>query len=158
MKRTVVCLLILALVLVWPVGAMAAGEETVTTTGGEETVAVKEIHTVEDLQAVANDPDGSYILMENLDLAGVEWKPLDFRGTFDDEIFARQDRLSLSQEPGGKRLLPDGMVLMELKTSGAIPLWMTKHLTQNRIFKTSFSKYGTAYQTQICDKGAYLHV
>ena len=82
----------------------------------------------------------------------------DFRVTFDDEIFARQDRLSLSQEPGGKRLLPDGMVLMELKTSGAIPLWMTKHLTQSRIFKTSFSKYGTAYQTQICDKGAYLHV
>ena len=58
MKRTVVCLLILALVLVWPIGAMAAGEETVTTTGGEETVAVKEIHAVEDLQAVANDPDG----------------------------------------------------------------------------------------------------
>ena len=101
MKRTVVCLLILALVLVWPVGAMAAGEETVTTTGGEETVAVKEIHTVEDLQAVANDPDGSYILMENLDLAGVEWKPLDFRGTFDGNGKAVLN-LTLTQ-PGDER-------------------------------------------------------
>jgi len=38
---------------------------------------------------------------------------------------------------------------MEIKTSGGIPLWMTHVLTQERIFKTSFSKYGTAYQTTI---------
>ena len=81
----------------------------------------------------------------------------DFRVTFDDNIFARQDRLSLTEEPGGNALLPDGMVLMEVKTSGAIPLWMTRYLTENKIFKTSFSKYGTAYQTMIFDKGAYLH-
>ena len=80
----------------------------------------------------------------------------DFRVTFDDHIYARQDRLSLNEEPGGNALLPEGMVLMEVKTSGAIPLWMTKCLTENRIFKTSFSKYGTAYQTMIF-KGAYLH-
>lgn len=80
----------------------------------------------------------------------------DFRVTFDDHIYARQDRLSLTEEPDGKALLPEGMVLMEVKTSGAIPLWMTKCLTENRIFKTSFSKYGTAYQTMIF-KGAYLH-
>lgn len=80
----------------------------------------------------------------------------DFRVTFDDHIYARQDRLSLNEEPGGQALLPEGMVLMEVKTAGAIPLWMTKCLTENRIFKTSFSKYGTAYQTMIF-KGAYLH-
>lgn len=81
----------------------------------------------------------------------------DFRVTFDDHIFARQDRLSLSEEPGGQQILPEGMVLMEVKTSGAIPLWLTKHLTDARIFKTSFSKYGTAYQTMIFHKGALLH-
>ncbi len=80
----------------------------------------------------------------------------DFRVTFDDHIYARQDRLSLDEEPDGHSLLPEGMVLMEIKTSGGIPLWMVKHLTENRIFKTSFSKYGTAYQTMIF-KGAYLH-
>lgn len=80
----------------------------------------------------------------------------DFRVTFDDHIYARQDRLALTEEPDGQSLLPEGMVLMEVKTSGAIPLWMTRHLTENRIFKTSFSKYGTAYQTMIF-KGAYLH-
>ncbi len=81
----------------------------------------------------------------------------DFRVTFDDHIYARRDRLSLSQEPDGQPILPEGMVLMEVKTSGAIPLWLTKHLTKSRIFKTSFSKYGTAYQTMILCKGAYLH-
>lgn len=81
----------------------------------------------------------------------------DFRITFDDHIYARQDRLSLTQEADGQPLLPEGNVLMEVKTSGAIPLWLTKHLTANRIFKTSFSKYGTAYQTMILDKGAYIY-
>lgn len=81
----------------------------------------------------------------------------DFRVTFDDHVYARQDRLSLGEEADGQTLLPEGMVLMEVKTSGAIPLWMVKHLSENRIFKTSFSKYGTAYQTMIFNKGAYLH-
>ena len=38
---------------------------------------------------------------------------------------------------------------MEIKCSGGIPLWMTHVLTENQIYKTSFSKYGTAYQNII---------
>jgi hypothetical protein len=38
---------------------------------------------------------------------------------------------------------------MELKCSGGIPLWMTEALSKGHMYKTSFSKYGTAYQTQI---------
>ena len=34
---------------------------------------------------------------------------------------------------------------MEIKTSGAIPLWLTRFLSENKIYKTSLSKYGTAY-------------
>lgn len=69
----------------------------------------------------------------------------DFRVTFDDTILFRRDRLSLGEEPDGTALLPPGTVLMEIKTAGSIPLWMTHVLTRERIFKTSFSKYGTAY-------------
>ena len=36
---------------------------------------------------------------------------------------------------------------MEVKTAGAIPLWMVHFLTENQIYKTSFSKYATAYRT-----------
>lgn len=72
-----------------------------------------------------------------------------FRVTFDDTILCRQHDLSLASEAYGTPLLPDGMCLMEIKCAGGIPMWMTRVLTQERIYKTSFSKYGTAYQTII---------
>ncbi len=76
----------------------------------------------------------------------------DFRITFDDTIMYRTTDLSLCSKPGGKAILADGLVLMEVKTSGAIPLWLTHTLTENRIFKTSFSKYGTAYTDMVNNK------
>lgn len=84
----------------------------------------------------------------------------DFRVTFDDHILCRGTDLTLDMPPGGDSILPEGKVLMEVKTSGAIPLWMTKVLSDNGIYKTSFSKYGTAYQTLIFPnlKGDILYV
>lgn len=76
----------------------------------------------------------------------------DFRVTFDDTILCRQEELSLKSEVYGTPLLPDGMVLMEVKCSGGMPLWMTRVLSKERIYKTSFSKYGTAYETMIFPK------
>lgn len=73
----------------------------------------------------------------------------DFRVTFDENILSREEELSLAADVWGMPLLPEGMVLLELKTPGGIPLWMTRFLTQQQIFKTSFSKYGTAYCNQI---------
>ena len=70
----------------------------------------------------------------------------DFRVTFDENILYRTDGLSLTLAPEGKSILPEGYSLMEIKTSGGIPLWMTRVLTENSIFKTSFSKYGNAYK------------
>lgn len=70
----------------------------------------------------------------------------DFRVTFDDTILCRQHDLSLRSEVYGAPLLPEGMVLMEIKFFGGIPLWMTRVLTEEHIYKSSFSKYGTAYQ------------
>ncbi len=85
----------------------------------------------------------------------------DFRITFDDNIMYRRDDLSLCSPPRGKSILEEGLVLMEVKTSGAIPLWLTKVLTENRIFKTSFSKYGTAYadmvKNKMISKGVYTY-
>ena len=72
-----------------------------------------------------------------------------FRVTFDTNIRARQTELTLSAPAGGTFILEEGMVLMELKCGGGIPLWMTGLLTREKLYKTSFSKYGTAYQTLI---------
>ena len=72
-----------------------------------------------------------------------------FRISFDKNIRSREERLSLTTEPDGGRLLDEDKVLMEIKTAGAIPLWMTGFLTEHKIYKTSFSKYGKAYADRI---------
>lgn len=82
----------------------------------------------------------------------------DFRVTFDDTILCRQEDLSLESAVYGTPLLPDGMVLMEIKCSGGIPLWMVHVLSQEHIYKTSFSKYGTAYETIIYPKLKEEHI
>ena len=76
----------------------------------------------------------------------------DFRVTFDDNILCRQEELSLDSEVYGTSILPEGKVLMEIKCSGGIPLWMTHLLSEEKIYKTSFSKYGTAYGMLIFPK------
>lgn len=73
----------------------------------------------------------------------------DFRVTFDENILCRQEDVSLEADVGGLSILGDDMSLMEVKCSGGIPLWMTRVLSEEHIYKTSFSKYGTAYQTII---------
>ena len=76
-------------------------------------------------------------------------EPSDFRVTFDDTLLCRQEDLSLESAAYGTPLLPEGRVLMEIKCSGGIPLWMTHVLSAEHIYRTSFSKYGTAYKTMI---------
>lgn len=69
-----------------------------------------------------------------------------FRVTFDSRLLARQSGLRLSDGPGGIALIAPDQRLMEIKTVGAIPLWMAKLLDELKIYPTSFSKYGCAYQ------------
>ncbi len=71
----------------------------------------------------------------------------DFRVTFDDSIMFCQDNLTLYGEHNCRQILPSGFTLMEIKCSGGIPIWMTEVLSREKIYKTSFSKYGTAYKT-----------
>ena len=68
-----------------------------------------------------------------------------FRVTFDDNIIFRTEDLSLTSDVYGEPLLENGKVLMELKCSGGIPLWLVRILSEEKIYKTSFSKYGTGY-------------
>lgn len=76
----------------------------------------------------------------------------DFRVTFDDTILCRQEDISLESEVYGTPILPENVVLMEVKCSGGIPIWMTNVLSREHIYKTPFSKYGTAYKRIIFPK------
>lgn len=80
----------------------------------------------------------------------------DLRITFDDHILCRQADLDLSLPLSGTALLPPDQVLMEIKTGGGIPLWLTELLTREQLFKGSFSKYGTAYETMLY-QGGIIH-
>lgn len=73
----------------------------------------------------------------------------DFRVTFDDNILGRQVHLSLEEDAWGTPILGDNEILMELKISAGMPMWMAHFLSEEKIYKTSFSKYGTYYQKVI---------
>lgn len=74
-----------------------------------------------------------------------------FRITFDRDIRFRDYDLKLESGMYGRALLSEGQVLMEVKAPQAMPLWFTDFLTAKKIYKTSFSKYGRAYQTIMMD-------
>lgn len=78
----------------------------------------------------------------------------DFRVTFDENILYRREELTLDSPIWGKEILDSDTVLMELKTPGGIPLWMTHFLTEHHIYRTTFSKYGAAYKDMLTN---HLH-
>lgn len=73
------------------------------------------------------------------------------RITFDKDILWRTDALSLNQGIWGNKLLDRCETLMEIKVSGALPLWLVHILNSLHIFPSSFSKYGKAYLQYVTD-------
>ena len=74
-KRFLSLLLTLALLL----GILTGCGPALTQNGD-----VYEIKTAADLQQIAKDPKGDYILLSDIDMSGIEWKPIaDFSGTLD---------------------------------------------------------------------------
>lgn len=73
----------------------------------------------------------------------------DFRLTFDDSIRFHTQELTLDSDTWGTALLDRDTVLMELKIPESMPLWMASILSRLGITKTSFSKYGAAYQQMV---------
>lgn len=73
------------------------------------------------------------------------YKTDDFRVTIDQNIRTRTHDLRLEHGRYGDKLLEEGVFLLEAKSSNAMPLWFVKELSQLRIYKSSFSKYGKDY-------------
>lgn len=70
----------------------------------------------------------------------------EFRVTFDENILWRDEDMDLEKGVYGETILPEDMALMEVKTADSIPLWFVEILSDLKIYKTSFSKYGNAYK------------
>ena len=78
----------------------------------------------------------SYKAIENKDL----------RITIDTNLRSRKTDLSLNLGDFGKPYFDENMYIMEIKTLGAMPLWLVKNLSELEIYPVSFSKYGSIYQ------------
>lgn len=68
MKKTLS--LLLALLMFFSLSTVVMAEDT----------APVEIYTPEDLQKIAENPSGDYILMADLDMTGISWKAMDMNG------------------------------------------------------------------------------
>ena len=67
------------------------------------------------------------------------------RITFDTNVRARDTDCRLELGTHGEALVPADAILMEIKTDGAMPVWLAQALSQCGILPARFSKYGTAY-------------
>ena len=81
--------------------------------------------------------------------AWVDRENAELRITFDENLRYRTDRLDLTLGADGEALTEPGAVLMEIKIPGTAPLWLAHLLSDQAIFPTSFSKYGTCYKNHI---------
>ena len=99
MLTGILAVVMTAVMMAVPVFATEPAEPT------EPAPAPVEISTPEDLLRISQDPAGSYILVNDVDMAGFAWKSLDFTGTFDGNGYAILN-LELS-EPGDAK--PDSV-------------------------------------------------
>lgn len=91
-----------------------------------------------------------YVQYDRLALFGKEDK--NFRMTFDRKVRTRRCNFQFGESEIDELLLPEDIYIMEIKILGAMPLWLTKLLSENELFSHGFSKYGVKYK-QDCKEG-----
>lgn len=70
----------------------------------------------------------------------------DIRLTIDECPRYRTYDLNLHTSMDGELLLQPGNAILEIKVQQDMPLWLVNILSENKIYKSSFSKVGMAYQ------------
>lgn len=80
------------------------------------------------------------------------------RVTFDYNVRWRNSDFSLSSGSYGTPLFPDDRVLMEVKAAGNLPKWLSDLLAAEKLYPSSFSKYGTWYEQVYLQKGSKHNV
>jgi len=69
----------------------------------------------------------------------------DVRITFDTNIRYRIHDVTLS-ENGSEKKLNEGHVMLEIKAMNRYPLWLVRVLSEMKLYKQGFSKYGNIYR------------
>ncbi|MCR5836362.1 MAG: polyphosphate polymerase domain-containing protein [Lachnospiraceae bacterium] len=74
------------------------------------------------------------------------------RITFDSNITWTTDSFDLKDDKYGKTILEEGWYMMEIKVTNAMPLELSRKLSELKIYPTSFSKYGKGYSRMLEEK------
>ena len=88
-----------------------------------------------------------YLSYDRLAMQGLAEK--DLRITFDNNLMWRVNELDLTKGNFGRLKMGEEQYVMEIKTDGAMPIWLCQALNDLEIFPQSFSKYGTIYQEEM---------
>ena len=67
------------------------------------------------------------------------------RLTFDKNIRYRETETEMEKGDFGTAITEKDQYILEIKTNGGMPLWLSKALNECGIFPSRFSKYGTAF-------------
>ena len=78
----------------------------------------------------------------------------DFRITFDTAIKTRRKDFYLGGIDYGIDILEPGQRLLEIKILGSIPLWLSRILSEQKLFPQGFSKYGSEFE-RFCTQEKY---
>lgn len=76
----------------------------------------------------------------------------EFRVSFDKDILSRRNMVNLINGDFGKEVIDNDTYIMEVKCDGKIPLWLCKTLSEFKIYKASFSKYGEEFKNYLINK------
>ncbi len=90
------------------------------------------------------------ICYDRIAMAGIDDN--DFRVTFDTNIEWSEESTDLRDIKKGKQLLKPQQYLMEIKVSNAMPVELSKKMSELGIFPTSFSKYGAGYMEMVRER------
>ncbi len=89
-----------------------------------------------------------FLSYERLAFTGKEDKSL--RLTFDMNLLARRNNLNIDiYDENMEKIIDSDQIVMEIKASNAMPLWIVNMLSENCIYRRSFSKYGNQYKKEM---------
>lgn len=70
----------------------------------------------------------------------------DLRITFDTNLRSRENNLDIGTSSACTPYFDEPTCIMEIKTRGGMPFWLTEALSAQHVYPSSFSKYGRIFQ------------
>ena len=113
--------------------------------GGESPIQSQIMSEIDYAMHFYGNPKPSILVAYEREAFYVKEKP-SVRLTFDSNIRYRTDELYLEKGNHGTLILPENQLVLETKTDGAMPLWLSSALCELGLFPSSFSKCGNAYR------------